>query len=302
MDELEMHFAAQQTGSAFPARIGGVDHGPNDNSLFQTMSAGSRRSLALPGSNAAESDRMADMYVTGVLGGGIKDASMNNQPHVVTAQRHATTNPAPLPDVPAGLVRGRTGASGAGHEANLFRAQQQASRDSDIHRSLNSFAPPGTRLKPFEYNEGGGLGAHQGMGIRFNTVSEYNHYGRQIKPSDVARKEPLPSVLRMQAQRSVPTSIHIADTERAMLPLTRDSEYSVLREYDSLSTRERHKDGGAEAPPSRPDIWVERTRRDSSEPRISRLEVPARPYSRGHALFAGERQLARQQQLLNDSQ
>ena len=303
MDELQMHFASQQTVSAFPASGGGGtgDHGPDDNSHFHAMSSGSRRTLGLPDSNTRESERYADMFVSAVVGGGIKDASMNNAPREVTAQRHVTTNAAPLPNIPAGLERGRTGGVGT-FEANVFRAQQQASRDVDVHRVLNSFAPPETRLHQFEYNEGGALGAHQGLGVRFNTAAEYNHYGRSVKPSDVSKKEPLPSVFRMQPQRAVPSSDRITSAERAMMPLTRDNEFCALSERDSFATRERHKDGGVQAPTGRPDTWVESSRRDNSEPRVTRLEVPARPHNRGHALFAGEQQLLRQRQQVNDSQ
>jgi hypothetical protein len=120
-----------------------------------------KQATALPGGLERETGRMADMFVSQAEGGGLRDPLMSNVPSYVTAQRHATTNEPPMPEVPANMTRGRTGGAGLGQDSARRRGAAVTKTDVDAHRVMNSFHPPGTRLRPYEWNEG--LGEQDGV-------------------------------------------------------------------------------------------------------------------------------------------
>jgi hypothetical protein len=302
--DLEADFFEQATISAHQHTTERADHGPFSNEEFQFFVAGAKSSMGLPDSNTRETERLADMFVSGDVSGGIKDATMNNNPHYVTSQRHATTNEPPLPNVPLNSVRGAGGfLQGIINDKKRDHLSDVAHRKSDVHRALNSFMPSNTNLRPYQYNTGGKLGAHQGLGVRLD-ASAYNHYGRKLQPSQVPKKEPLPQIFRMTQGNAVPPDLNMITRSREdeMVVRVRESPHAAIAEYNYAALREGTKNGGVMAAPSRPDIMVRTTRRDSAEPSVLRVEQPYRSESRTHALYAQERALDRQRRQLSHTQ
>lgn len=260
-----------------------------------------RAATALPGGYAGEMDRLAALRVATAESGDLRDPMVSNLPVGGSEQRHATTNEPPLPEVPANMVRGQIGASGVVQDRARDAKSLLAAKNVDVHRVLNSFHPDGMRLREYDWNEGGPLGTHQGLGVRFDTQSKYNRYGRQVLPRDVPKKEPLPMVYDPRQERAGPYNSGVAAAERDLVvPHIRDSQHADLSSFDYDGMRGPVKAGGVYAMDSRPDMIVHPSRRDNPESHLTRLEMPYIPRSRAHALVAQEQALAAQQQLLDD--
>jgi hypothetical protein len=304
--ELQSHFLQQGLHSAAEsAGSGGFNHGPYDNAdhytpMFDRNSSGTM--LPVQHARADEGGRMAAMIVPSAETGGLSDPSMTNSSMLAGSQRHATTNEPPLPDVPSNTIRGKTGISGIIQDRARDHMVLLQQKNSDVHRALNSFFPKGLRLKEYQWNEGGGLSEHQGMGIRFNTLSAFNRYGRSVLPRDVPKKEPIPMAYDPRQERSAPQTNAINEAMRSneMVPRVRDAQHSALAETDYSRMRGEAKNGGPMAADARPDIWVHKTRRDNPEPRVTHLQSPYVKADRTHALFSQDAALLRQRQGLDD--
>jgi hypothetical protein len=303
--DLQSHFLRQAVQSAAGQADGGYDHGPYDNANHYTPMFdrnGSGGALPTESAFADERDRISGMFVTSAETGGMRDAAMTNTPVFATAPRHSATNEPPLPEVPANTIRGQLGSSGVVQDRQRKIQQMLNHNNVDAHRALNSFHPTGTKLKEYEWNEGGALDIHQGMGIRFNQ-SSYNKYARSVLPRDVPKKIPLPMSYDPRQERGAPPSQAVVEAMRSedLLPRSRDSRHSGLAETDYSASRSTTKDGGAMGPYTRPDMEVHRTRRDNPEPRMTYLQSPFLKADRSHALFSRDAALLRQQQILDDS-
>lgn len=303
------HTAAAHKSDLVTATEGGVGAGggPMMNTLItQGVSSrgATRAATALPGGYADEMERLSNLYVPSAESGDLSDPIVSNLPLPSTAQRHVTTNEPPLPEVPANMMRGKIGASGVVHDRARDHNRLLAAADVDRHRVLNSFHPDGMRLKEYDWNEGGGLGVHQGMGVRFDTQSKFNRYGRQVLPRDVERKLPLRTLSGMIERQGLPGPYgkEISANERASwhVPVVRENKHADFSSFDTSNMRGPVKTSGVMAMSARPDMLVHRTRRDNPEPRVTRLEVPYVEKSREHALLAQDHALAAQARLLDD--
>lgn len=288
----------------YAAALDAIDHGPHANYLTSNVVSHargrSRAGTALPGEWADELSLLAERRVPRAETGDIDDPTMTNKP-ITGKHRQATTNEPPLPQLPANMTSRKIGASGVVQDrARGFNALI-AERNKDPHRLLNSFAPDDTRLKEFEWNEGGPAGVHQGLGIRFNDQSTFNRYGRQVNPRDVPKKEPLPMTYDPRAALAAPVSAEISMLERQMAPRVRDNTRADFADIDHAQRRPPTKDVDWFAPMGRPDQIVHTSRRDNPEPHLTRLEVPYVPRSRSHALAAGEEARASMRQLLEEN-
>ena len=142
------------------------------------------------------------------------------------------------------------------------------------------------------------------MGIRFDDQAKFNRHGRNILPSEVSKKEPLPMTYRPTQMLPAPltSSTLEASSSDMMVPRTRDSRYADLAEFGFNDMRPPSKDFGPTAFPSRPDQIVGRVRRETQTPRNPRIELPFRHADRGHALFSQDSQLLAMRQFVADSQ
>jgi hypothetical protein len=301
-DDLQTHFLNQMTSSATQAPGGASDHGAFGNTTGFLGGMGMQSGTALPGGYARELDGVSSRLVAAAESGDIADPSMSNRAMPVTRQRHVTTNEPPLPEMAANMVRGNTGAAGVVQDHARKAAAALQRRDVDPHRAMNSFAPAATMLKEYEWNEGGGLGVHQGMGVRFNT-SSFNRYGRTVLPRDVPKKEPLPLSFTPRQQRggARTAAVIAASRDQALVPRVRDRARADIAEHDHRAFRGAAPGGGGIlGPRTRPDMLVHRSRRGHPDPRVSRVEPPIVRKNRTHALFAQNDATRRQRALLDD--
>lgn len=259
-----------------------------------------RAATALPGGYAGEMERLAALRVPTAEAGDLRDPMMSNLPVVGSEQRHVTTNEPPLPEVPSNMMRGKIGASGVVEDRARDASLLLAAKNVDVHRALNSFHPNGMRLREYDWNEGGPLGTHQGLGVRFDSQSKFNRYGRSVLPRDVPKKEPIPMAYDPRQQRSGPYNRDVASAERSLVAHIRDNQHADLYSFDFDGMRGPVKTGGVFAMGARPDMIVHPSRRDNPESHLTRLEMPYIPRSREHALVAQDQALSAQQQLLDD--
>lgn len=301
-DDLQTHFLDQMTSSATQGPGVASDHGAFGNATGFLGGMGMQSGTALPGGYARELDGVSSRLVTSAEGGDIADPSMSNRAMPTTKQRHVTTNEPPLPEVASNMVRGKTGTAGVLQDYTRKAGSELHQRDQDPHRALNSFAPAATMLKEYEWNEGGGLGPHQGMGIRYNT-STYNRYGRSVLPRDVPKKEPLPLSFIPRQQRRGPgtAAVIAASRDHALVPRVRDRARADVAEHDHSAFRGAARGGGGIiGPRTRPDMLVHRSRRGHPDPRVSRVEPPIVRKTRTHSLFAQNDATRRMRALLDD--
>lgn len=306
---LEQQFldhTSKASNEDYLSALEAIDHGPNANlSATRTLSHArgrSRAATALPGKYADELDAVSARRVPRAETGDISDPSMSNLPVVPGKQRHVTTNEPPLPEVPSNMTRGKIGVSGVVQDRVRDTNRLIASRNTDPQNLLTSFAPEGTRLKEFEWNEGGALGVHQGLGVRFANQSTFNRYGRSVNPRDIPKKEPLPTVYDPRAALPAPLTTELAAIERELAPRVRDKTRADFYGVNFDEMRPPVKEIAQRfAPPGRPDLMVHKSRRDNPEPRLTRLEAPYIARSRGHALAAGQQARASMRQLIAEN-
>lgn len=289
----------------YMAALEAIDQGPHSNYLAGSNIVShhrgrSRAGTALPGKWADELDLIAERRVARAETGDIDDPVMSNKP-IAGKHRQVTTNEPPLPQVPSNMVGRKIGGSGVVQDRTRDVNAQLAHRNRDPHRLLNSFVPDDTRLKEYEWNPGGPTGVHQGLAIRFNNLSTFNRYGRQVNPRDVPKKEPLPMTYDPRPALAAPLSTELSMAERRLAPRVRDNSRADFADIDHLQRRPPTKDVNWFAPTGRPDQLIHHSRRDNPEPHLSRLEMPFIPKSRHHALAAGEEARSSMRQLLEET-
>lgn len=282
-----------------------ADHGFMTNvNVVRGLSSGggrARAATALPGNYAREIERVSNVVVPTAEAGDLRDPVVSNLPIEGQQQRHVTTNEPPLPEVPSNMRRNRIGVSGVVEDRTRDTNKLLTHADVDVHRALNSFHPQGMRLREYDWNEGGALGVHQGLGLRFDSQSKFNRYGRQLTPGQVSKKEPIPMAYDPRQERAAPYTSQVAFAERNVSAArVRDRRDADFLSMDTASLRGQVKTGGVFLPPTRPDMLVHPSRRDNPEPRVQRLEAPYVARSRAHALVAQEQSLESYRQLLAD--